>query len=137
MSKTYKGTIEKHGHSTSFSFPGADLPNGTTHVTLLVNSPFEVEYRQLELILSEAHEQASVGKGKERHALSGQKFEDQLICEISRILKGHPFAFNAGQVIKKIIEAGRLNKEAAKREYLGAINYVAAMVILNEEENES
>ena len=91
------------------------------------------EYTSLNIVLAEAYEQASAGKGKERHACTGQAFENQLICEISRILKGHPFAFNAGQVIKKVTEAGRLSPEAAKREYLGAINYIAAMIILTDE----
>jgi hypothetical protein len=92
-----------------------------------------INYKALNTVLGDAFNQASDGKGKERHANEGQKFEDQIICSVSRMLKGHPFAYNAGQAIKKIVEAGRLDREAAKREYLGAINYIAAMVILTDE----
>jgi hypothetical protein len=133
MGKTYIGAIEKKGNSKSFLFPGIDVPDGTTPAVLSLDIPDSGDYKQLELVLSEAYDQASEGKGKERHACHGQRFEDQLICELSRILLGHPFAFNAGQAIKKIVEAGRLPKDAAKREYLGAINYIAGMIILNGE----
>lgn len=92
-------------------------------------------YGRLSSVLLQALAQASEGKGKERHA-AGNAFEDQPICAIQHMLVDHPFGFQAGQVIKKVVEAGRLfrdkGSEAAKAEILGAINYAAAMVVLIE-----
>ena len=90
-------------------------------------------YTSLRHVLDAAYDQASQGKGNERHA-TDNAFEDQLICQIQRILKGHPLAGQAFQVIKKTVEAGRLahikGPDAAESELLGAINYLSAMVIL-------
>jgi hypothetical protein len=94
-------------------------------------------YEKLKEILSSAHTQASAGKGAIRHA-NNNKYEDQVICVVQRLLKDHPFGGHAYQVIKKIIESGRLykikGKEAAFQEVLGAINYAAAMCILINED---
>jgi len=48
-------------------------------------------YQKLQDVLDRAFEQASIGKGKERHA-TNEPFESQLICEISRRL--HSFDGN-------------------------------------------
>lgn len=83
-------------------------------------------YEQLESILGEALEQAAAGKGKERHA-TGQAFEDQPMQLISKLLDdNHGLAF---QAIKKIQESLRLSPDRAERELLGAINYIAGMII--------
>ena len=83
-------------------------------------------YEQLESILNEALEQAAAGKGKERHA-TGQTFEDQPMQLISKLLgDNHGLAF---QAIKKVQESLRLTDDRAIRELLGAINYIAGMVI--------
>lgn len=96
-------------------------------------------YEALSEVLDDAYAQAESGKGKERHA-SNNKYEDQVICVVGRLLKDHPFGAHAYQVIKKTIEAGRLYKikgpEAAYQEVLGAINYAAAMNILIKEGKE-
>lgn len=96
-------------------------------------------YESLNSVLDDACEQASKGKGAERHA-NNNKYEDQVICVVGRLLKDHPFGAHAYQVIKKTIEAGRLYKikgpEAAYQEVLGAINYAAAMNILIKEGEE-
>ena len=85
-----------------------------------------VGYEQLETILGEALEQAAAGKGKERHA-TGQAFEDQPMQLISKLLgDNHGLAF---QAIKKIQESLRLPDDRAERELLGAINYIAGMII--------
>lgn len=93
-------------------------------------------YNSLGNVLDDAYEQSSRGKGKIRHA-NDNKFEDQVICVVGRLLKDHPFGAHAYQVIKKTIEAGRLYKikgpEAAYQEVLGAINYASAMGILIKE----
>jgi hypothetical protein len=90
------------------------------------------EYKSLSDVLHNAYEQASGGKGKERHD-NGLPFEDQPIMQITRLLGDHPVAALAYQVVKKTVEAGRLyhikGADAAEREVLGAINYSAAMIL--------
>lgn len=83
-----------------------------------------MNYGRLEEVLAKAAEQASAGKGAERHA-DGQSFEEQPIMWIEREFK----SFQLGQAVKKIHESQRLAPEAAARELLGAINYLAAKVI--------
>ena len=93
-------------------------------------------YEKLDAVLYDAISQSQDGKGKERHA-TNNNYEDQVICVVGRLLKGHPFGAHAYQIIKKTIEAGRLyqikGQEAAYQEMLGAINYAAAMSILIKE----
>lgn len=83
-----------------------------------------------------AVEQASGGKGKERHA-NDLPFEDQPIMAITRLLDGHPCGALAYQAIKKIIESGKLLKikglEHAVAEAHGAMNYTAAIAIFYRE----
>lgn len=92
-------------------------------------------YLELERVLCAAYEQASAGKGKERHA-AGDEFNAQPILTIGRLLKSADG--EAYQVIKKTREAlmmhRRGNTDAAIRELLGAINYLAAVAILVSEE---
>ena len=83
-------------------------------------------YEQLQHVLRAALEQAAVGKGHERHA-TGQAFEDQPMQLISQLLgDNHGLAF---QAVKKIQESLRLPADRAERELLGAINYIAGMII--------
>lgn len=93
-------------------------------------------YHLLLKVLIDAYHQASQGKGKERHAC-GQPFERQIICEIGRRVG---LGYELGQAIKKAIESEVLLKikgpEAARAELLGAINYLAAAVILIDEGKE-
>lgn len=93
-------------------------------------------YEKLDAVLHDAISQSQDGKGKERHA-TNNNYEDQVICVVGRLLKGHPFGAHAYQIIKKTIEAGRLyqikGQEAAYQEMLGSINYAAAMCILIKE----
>jgi len=84
------------------------------------------DYGPLMDVLYKAFEQASGGKGKERHA-NGRDFLDQPIMHITGMVG---LGFPTGQVQKKtqeavkMVEAGR--PEAAQRELLGAIVYAAA-----------
>jgi hypothetical protein len=82
-------------------------------------------------IQAEAHARS---KGVERHALTpDQPFDKQPICEIARQLGlGAPL----GQAMKKILESQQLARfpGRAKAELLGAINYIAAAVIVLEEQ---
>lgn len=97
------------------------------------------QYGSLSEVYASAMVQASSGKGKERHVMSeDEKFEDQLIC----VLRRYKLSFPAGQAVKKIIEARRLEdligKEAAIEELKGALNYTAAeIIVLKEESNEA
>lgn len=99
--------------------------------SLLGAGVFPDPYAKLREVLERAFIQASGGKGKERHAEDGEAFEDQVICEVRRRV-GH--GYTRGQAVKKIYEAGRLPKDRAVAELLGAINYIAADIIVLEEE---
>lgn len=81
-------------------------------------------YKDLKRVLDLALLQASEGKGKERHA-NNEPFTEQLIFKIEGLTK----SFQLGQAIKKIVESQRLEREAAIKELLGAINYISAKVI--------
>ena len=83
-----------------------------------------MNYGRLDAVLKRASDQASAGKGAERHA-DGQSFEEQPIMWIEREFK----SFQLGQAVKKIHESQRLAPDAAARELLGAINYLAAKVV--------
>lgn len=91
-------------------------------------------YYTLAAVLHHALMQASHGKGAERHA-NGQSFEDQPMLQISRMLRTPAGCLY--QVMKKSQEAqGMLNNgnpEAAKREILGAINYLAGAYMIIDE----
>lgn len=88
-------------------------------------------YSELKRIFTMAVEQAENGKGKERHA-NDEPFEKQKICSLNRqIGSNHGLIY---QACKKAIESNRLSKERAIAEILGAINYLAAAIILKEEE---
>lgn len=94
-------------------------------------------YKKLEDVLNRALEQASLGKGKARHATEGEPFEKQKICEIARRLSAEHWQFPLYQAVKKIYEAPRLSltpiPKGVQTELLGAIVYIAAAIILYEE----
>ena len=88
-------------------------------------------YNALRSVLATAVDQASEGKGRERHA-SGEPFEQQTICQTTR---AHGIGFATGQAEKKARESHRLlrmenGRERAEAELLGAINYLAAAIIV-------
>lgn len=96
--------------------------------------PSDDGYDSLRHILAMAVEQASGGKGVERHA-NGQPFAQQPICQGGR-------RFGPGCLIyqcwKKAHETpvllGMVNgKERAVRELLGVINYAAAAILVIQE----
>lgn len=86
-------------------------------------------YAPLRSILDAAYNQASLGKGKERHA-NDRPFLQQPIMEITRM---HGLGFVTGQASKKAQEAigmmSRGEHAAAERELLGAIVYLAAAAL--------
>lgn len=85
------------------------------------------DYETLFGTLMDAFLQAASGKGRERHA-GGQPWLAQPIFAIGDLFGP---GFNAGQVAKKLHEAIQMaergNKEAARREALGAIIYAASL----------
>lgn len=86
-------------------------------------------YESLAVVLDQALEQAQHGKGRERHAAAGEAFADQQIVQLGEWMAGS-IAFAVGQACKKALESTRLEPAHARRELLGAINYLAAAVIV-------
>jgi hypothetical protein len=85
------------------------------------------DYQSLREVLDAAYDQAANGKGKERHA-RGNPFEEQHMQTISQLLNtDRGMAF---QAIKKLTEGIDMADPAARqRELLGAINYIAGIII--------
>lgn len=83
-------------------------------------------YEALGAVLMDAYNQASHGKGKERHAREDEKFTDQLIIEGAKRFGIGSLLF---QAYKKSEESQRLEYHRARAELLGAIVYLAAAVI--------
>ena len=82
-------------------------------------------YDALGNVLLRAFEQAASGKGAERHA-QGQAFDEQPMQTIAQLVGvGGPLF----QAIKKAQESMRLPRDAAVRELLGAINYLAGAIL--------
>jgi len=86
-------------------------------------------YASLAGVLKRAFDQAASGKGKERHQVGGEPFDAQVMQDMAR-----RFGVGAllGQAFKKSEESQRLGHDAAVRELLGAINYLAGAVIAME-----
>jgi hypothetical protein len=91
--------------------------------------PYDDQYASLMRVLMLAYEQASKGKGKERHA-NDEPFENQFICAMTRF---SGLGFPCGQASKKLVEATRTGSLA---DVLGAINYAAAQYIVMEEQQD-
>lgn len=89
------------------------------------------QYKELVMVLKRAYNQAAIGKGKERHA-NDRRFIDQPILTIARLLGSNHGQLQ--QAMKKIQESTRLKPDMAVAELLGAINYLAAAVIIIDEQ---
>lgn len=90
-----------------------------------VNVTVRNGYNDLFIVLQQALWQAQDGKGSERHG-NGLSFTEQPALTITRAVgRGFPL----GQAMKKIQESQRMGDDAAKRELLGAINYLAAAIL--------
>lgn len=105
-------------------------PSYETNISDHILNPSK-EYLKLANVLDMAYNQAANGKGKERHASDKEAFEDQPICEITRrVGMGYPL----GQSMKKTQESLRFEEPQRRiAELLGAINYLAAAVIIEME----
>ena len=88
-----------------------------------------MNYDALKKVLDEALHQATDGKGAERHA-AGRDFEQQPIVVIPKLLQDDTGVALLYQAIKKCQESLRMGPAAARRERLGAINYIAASLLL-------
>lgn len=86
-------------------------------------------YYPLFAVLKDALNQVQNGKGAVRHG-NGEPFTDQPALTITRAVG---LGFPLGQAMKKIQECQRMDTDAAKRELLGAINYLAAAVLFLDE----
>lgn len=95
----------------------------------MTRAPAPAGYECLADILDAALMQAAEGKGAERHAGS-RPFATQPMQEITRMVG---IGFPLGQAMKKAQEAGTMasrgQTDAARRELLGAINYLAGAVL--------
>lgn len=83
-------------------------------------------YEKLRDVLLRAFNDAARGKGEVRHADEGVAFEEQ---NMQQLIKLYGLGFATGQAAKKSREALRLSNDAAVRELLGAINYLAGAII--------
>lgn len=91
------------------------------------------EYAELAEVLDQALAQAQSGKGKERHAGFAERFVDQQIVQLCEWMGSDGSThFDVGQACKKAIESTRLPDDRAIAELLGAINYLAAAVLVIE-----
>ena len=115
---------------------GGQVPGKTPPTPKTASEDFDKcdPYYALAAVLGDALEQASKGKGKERHAPNGERFEEQRMLAISRLLNSERgMAF---QVCKKVTEGIDLpTTERKVAELLGAINYIAGMVIFLREKD--
>jgi len=117
---------EDKTHECGFDGWLDDVDEGTEEFRSVFVKP---EYSDLFEVLREALEEAQEGKGAVRHG-NGLSFTDQPALTITRAVG---LGFPLGQAMKKIQESQRMDIDAAKRELLGAINYLAAAVLfLNE-----
>lgn len=90
-----------------------------------------IGYEKLADVLQAAYDQAAIGKGAERHA-NGLPFHEQPMQSISHLVgSGDGLAF---QAIKKLTEGMRFEEfDRFEKEALGAINYIAGLVIYKRE----
>ena len=103
-----------------------DVDEGTEEWVKVTVQP---AYYDLFIVLQKALYQAQDGKGAERHG-NGLSFLEQPALTITRAVG---LGFPLGQAMKKIQESQRMDPDAAKRELLGAINYLAAAVLFLDE----
>jgi len=90
----------------------------------------EPGYEPLAEVLQQALDQSQIGKGKECHANGLPFLEQPIVTEGRAVGPG----FHVGQARKKVLEAMNCDDDdRAICDYLGAIVYIAALVILRRE----
>lgn len=91
----------------------------------------EEGYEKLAAVYQDAHDQAAHGKGKERHA-NNLPFHRQRMISISQTI-GSEYGM-VYQVTKKMTEGLQFTDHGKREaELLGAINYLAGIVIYHRE----
>lgn len=90
-------------------------------------------YEKLDDVLARAFNQASQGKGAERHATEAP-FHEQPMQQVNAMVG---VGFSNGQAIKKIVESLNMAPEKAVHELLGAICYLAGSIITIEAANDN
>lgn len=93
-------------------------------------------YEVLMSILMDAYAQAANGKGHARHSGGGKvPFTKQ---DMIAIIDATSMDFGIGQAIKKLLEGRRMEDKAAMRaEFLGAIVYVAGVILTIDKEQDT
>lgn len=118
--------IARNGNDGEHYAAVAEMIGGTRESHHVVDG-----YHGLFVVLTAALDQAQLGKGAERHA-QDKPFEEQ---PMQKLIELHGRGFAYGQAGKKAQESERLAYEAARRELLGAIVYLAGAVINLDKEN--
>lgn len=90
-------------------------------------------YEKLDDVLARAFNQASQGKGAERHA-NELPFHEQPMQQVNAMVG---VGFSHGQAIKKIVESLNMAPEKAVHELLWAICYLAGSIITIEAANDN
>ena len=88
------------------------------------------KFKSLSVVLEQAYQRASSGKGKERHS-TGESFEEQPWHDI---YKHHGMGFVLGQAEKKMIEQYRLTNKERINELLDVIIYTSMGIIALKED---
>jgi hypothetical protein len=123
---------------TKKEFTGTPAPTEKFNRQNLEELDLEFEdregYDELLSVLKEAYEQASIGKGRERHAHGDKAFTDQQILTGQR---KYGMGFALGQADKKMEEAFHMsNWASARRDLLGVLVYVSAAILYGDEVNQ-
>ena len=118
--------IARNGNDGSHYDAVAEMLGGSRESRHVVNG-----YHGLWCVLFDALDQAQRGKGAERHG-QDKAFEEQ---PMQKLIELHGRGFAYGQAGKKAQESERLAYDAARRELLGAIVYLAGAVINLDKEN--
>lgn len=134
--KVFPEDMEPRAAAAAFEMVGAyDLTAGSESLNCEVFNKGTLQivegYEQLLEVLRGAYEQASGGKGAERHSAGNRlPFHKQ---RMQLIADANGYGFITGQVSKKLLEAKDLlilkGQGAASREVYGAVNYCAGALI--------
>lgn len=136
IDRARKGTEQSDPERTvpkGFTFDGLPFQMTAEHLSRLTWVKDD-GYDSLRAVLAQAVEQASGGKGTERHS-NGQPFDQQPICQGGRRFGIAGLVY---QCWKKAHEVPVLlamddGKARAVRELLGVINYAAAAILVLQE----
>ena len=90
-------------------------------------------YETLRKVLDDAYDQAARGKGVQRHGQGGLPFDKQ---PMQHLIADHGLGFATGQAAKKSGEALGMGRDAARRELLGAIVYLAGAIVWMDRQEE-